>query len=508
MKETSVQSGRRVTIRESCRVAAGKATIADAKSAGAIRITGKNIEVDCRGFTLSSGKTDQSTYAGIGILVEHAENVVLRNATVSGYKHNIVVRKSKRVLVTDCDASGSFMKPLLGIHEYDQRDWLDIFDERAWREYGSGVSIEACSDCRVQRCESHGAVNGLWLIRSTGTFVVHNDFSHNTGWGIWMWESSHNTILYNNCDWCVRCEDPERFSAGGDSAGIMLSNNNCHNLIAHNTMRYGGDGFFLSGPAGAPTCNDNVIAFNDGSHSPHNAFESTGAARNQFIGNIASNSRHGFWIGGSTHNQIVGNIIENIVEWGVSVDTGFGNVFSGNEIRRALRGIVLLRSSKAGRESRDNRVIGNTFEECRNGVTLGNSRRALITGNTFKKCATAVEIINGSRSHAISLNNFIGCKTLIELDGAKDVLFQDNFCGATTRDAVLRRVKTYKDEMLAELRIDNVRTSRVRFEAQPVQAASADKAERKDRAFHWYADTDKLVGHAETHLRRMKEARG
>jgi len=506
MNQTKIGSGQRLTITESCRVAPGKAKIADAESAGAIRITGKNVEVDCRGFTLSSGKTDQNTYAGIGILVENAENVVLRNATVSGYKHNIVVKKSKRILVTDCDVRDSYMKPILGIHEYDNRDWLNIFEEKEWREYGSGISLEECTDCRVQRCESHGSVNGLWLIRSAGNFIVHNDFSRNTGWGIWMWESSHNTILYNNCDWCVRCEDPERFSAGGDSAGIMLSNNNCHNLIAHNTMRYGGDGFFLSGPGGAPTCNDNVIAFNDGSHSPHNAFESTGAERNQFIGNIASNSRHGFWIGGSTYNQIVGNIIENMVEWGVSVDTGFENVISGNEIRRVLRGIVLFRSPKAARESRDNRVIGNTFEECRNAITLLNSTTALVTGNFFGKCGTALDITNGSHGHTISLNNFVGCKTLIELGDAKDVVFADNFCGATTREAVLRRVKAYKEEVLAELRIANLRKSRVKFETQPVQAAFTDKSARKNKAFHWYADMDKLVGHAETYLMKLKEA--
>ncbi len=504
MKEIRLKSGRRVTITESCKVGPGDAKIRDAKSGGAIRITGKNIEVDLTGFRLASGIKDKSEYAGIGILVDGAKNVVIRNAKVSGYKYNIVVRNSKMVLVTDCDVTGSYMKPIIGVKKYDKRDWLNIFRENIWRRYGAGIALESSSHCRVQRCESHDSVNGLWIINSSNNYVVHNDFSHNTGWGIWMWKSSHNTILFNNCDWCVRCEDPQRFSAGGDSAGIMLSNDNSHNLIAHNSMRCGGDGFFLSGPRGAPTCNDNIIAFNDGSHSPHNAFESTGAERNQFIGNIASNSRHGFWIGGSTHNQIIGNISENVNEWGISVDTGFENVFAGNEIRDALRGIVLLRSMNRGRESRDNRIIGNTFEDCRTGITLGNSSNALVAGNTFKKCGIALEIMLGSRNSTISLNNFIVCKTLLELDDTKDVFFSDNFCGAKTREEVLKRVKSYKNEVLKELRIENLHKSRIKHEVQPVCAAFANKNARKDKSFKWHTDPKKLVGHAETYLTKIK----
>ena len=62
--------------------------------------------------------------------------------------------------------------------------------------------------------------------------------------------------------------------------------------------------------------------------------------------------------------------------------------------------------------------------------------------------------------------------------------------------------------MLTELRIDNLRTSRVKFETQPVQVAFANRSARKNKAFHWYADMDKLVGHAQTYLMKLKGARG
>ncbi len=374
MKEISLKSGRSITLKQSCRLSPGKFKIDDARSRGAVRITGRNIEIDFAGVELASTTRKQADYQGIGVLVENARDVVIRNARVSGYKYNIVVKNSKRVLLTDCDTTGSLMKPILSRKKYDRRDWLDIFKEKRWRQYGAGIALESSSHCRIQNCESHGSVNALWLVNSKHNYVVHNDFSRNTGWGIWMWKACNNTILFNNCDYNVRCEDPERYSAGGDSAGIMLSNANNFNLIAHNTFRHGGDGFFLSGALGTPKSNDNVIAFNDGSHSPHNAFESSDGHRNQFIGNIASNSRHGFWCGLSTYNQFIGNIIENINEWGISIEHAFENVICGNEIRRARRGIMLFTRKGRGRESRDYEITGNIIEECLTGITLSNTK--------------------------------------------------------------------------------------------------------------------------------------
>ena len=497
MKEVRIKSGRSVTIKESCVLTGGKVKINDPRSNGAIRITGKNVEVDFSGVELSSKVRSQKDFKGIGILVEKADNVVIRNAKVSGFKYNIVVRKSKRVLVTDCDTTGSLMKPILTKDKYNSKDWLDIFKEKTWREYGAGIALESSTRCRVQRCESHESVNGLWLVNSSHNYIVHNDLSHNTGWGIWMWKACHNTILFNNCDYNVRCEDPKRYSAGGDSAGIMLSNANNFNLIAHNTFRHSGDGFFLNGALGTPKSNDNVIAFNDGSHSPHNAFESSDGHRNQFIGNIASNSRHGFWCGFSTYNQFIGNIIENINEWGISIEHAFENVISGNEIRRARRGIMLFTRMKKARESRDYEITGNVIEECLTGITLSNTKSCRITGNTIKNCATAFEIGNKAAGHMIMLNNIEGNNTILALHEAKDIDFKDNFFGLKTREKVMEKVKAYKESVLAELNVEQVRGKRIKFVEQPVFAQFAKPSVRKDRKFHYYSRQDNLIGKAE-----------
>ncbi len=497
MKKISLKSGRSITLKESCKLLPGKFKINDPRSKGAVRITGKNIEVDFAGVELASTTGKQSDYTGIGIIVENARDVVVRNARVSGYKYNIVVKNSRRVLLTDCDTTGSLMKPILSKEKYDSRDWLDIFKEKRWRQYGAGIALEKSSHCRVQNCESHDSVNGLWLVNSEHNYIVHNDFSHNTGWGIWMWKACRNTIFFNNCDYNVRCEKPERYSAGGDSAGIMLSNANHFNLITHNTFRYSGDGFFLNGALGTPKSNDNIIAFNDGSHSPHNAFESSDGHRNQFIGNIASNSRHGFWCGFSTYNQFIGNIIENINEWGIAIEHAFENVICGNEIRRARRGIILFTRKGWGRESRDYEITGNTFEECLNAITLSNTKNCTIAGNTIKNCGTAFEIGNKAQGHRIMLNNITGCSRLVDLHDAKNITFADNFYGLKTREKVMEKVRAYKETVLKELKMVNIRTKAIKFVPQPVLASFARPGDRKDRKFHWYSKQDNLVGKAE-----------
>ena len=505
MKQVRIGSGRRAKIHESCRIAPGEARIGDASSAGAIRITGRNIEVDFSGFRLSSGRTDQARYKGIGVLIENSENVAVRNLMVSGYKYNILVRNSKGILLSGCDASGSYMKPLLSGEEYDKRDWLDIFRERIWRRYGAGISIEQSRNCRVQGCEAHGSGNGLWLVGSSGCLAIDNDFSHNTGWGIWMWKSCGNTIVRNKCDWCVRCENPGRYSKGGDSAGIMLSNGNCRNVIAHNSMRHGGDGFFINGILGTPGSNENMVAFNDGSHSPHNAFESTESRGNRFIGNIASNSGYGFYLGGSTHNQVIGNVVENTIEWGVSFDTGHDNVISGNEIRRAETGISLWGRGKGRIPSRNNSIVGNVVEDCGKGASLRFTHDTTLVGNTFRRCESALEIIEGSSAQNISLNNFIRYDALLELGDAKDITFSGNFCGLKAREAVLKKVKLYEEAVLDELHVDHLRPRHVKHEAQPVYASFANKSARKDRRFLWHTDMKKLVGHAETYIVKIRE---
>lgn len=433
-------------------------------------------------FIQDSGVSDLATRAGTGLLIEGRSNVVLRAAAIRGYWQNLVLRGCRNVLIEGGDFSDSHQPVLYSGEAYDERDWLDIFDESVWLTYGAGIVLEDCEDCSVTGARASGAQNGLMLINCRGCSVSDCDFSRNSGWGIWMWRSHHNTLIRNNCDECIRCEDPERYSAGGDSAGIMLSNDNCHNLITHNSFRFSGDGFFLNGLRVEPSEN-NLIAFNDGSHSPHNAFESSFSGGNRFIGNIASNSRYGFWCGYSHHNELVGNIVENNLEWGIAIEHGYSNRIVGNELRRNGRGIVLFRREPDGPASRDYLIESNIVTDSESAVTLAETtdvvlRRSQLHGEI------ALELKRSAHSIRVCACDLVGTDAVRAEPGSWASLSSCYVEGELPWDAeyAAPAEKPYGAPVL------------------PSGVHPASAADRDDYVFRWYDPRKapgKLVGTAE-----------
>lgn len=493
-KAITLKAGRPLAVTKTASIV-GTAAIADADEAGAVRVQGEDLVLDLADSTLKSGIRPEDKRAGIGILVEGRKNVVIRNARVSGYKHNIVLRNCKNVTVCDCDLSGSRAQVLFSKEKYDPRDWVDIFKPKVWRTYGAGIVLENCRDCRLENVRANNAQNGLWLVNCRRCVVTNCDFSHNSGWGIWMWRSSDNKILRNNCDWCVRCEDPKRYSAGGDSAGIMLSNDNCRNLISCNTFRYSGDGLFLSGLWVNPS-NDNIIAMNDGSHSPHNAFEVTHSQGNILMGNIASNSRFGMWLGYGRNYHIAGNIIENCYQWGIAIDRGSGNTITGNEIRRCERGIVLFSHKKRGPESRNYEIDHNIVEECQLGATLSGTRDARMRFNRIA-CETPLELVSGSRRISATCNNIefdtvpFAASNVVEIDLAR------NHWGDAGRRRLVISAASKAKANDASLCVDPLSRTPHEFVVPRVETSFVDPALRCDKKFHWYKGRKDLIGTAE-----------
>jgi parallel beta-helix repeat protein len=296
---------------------------------------------------------------GIGIHLRGCRNVVLRGARVHGYFRGILVEDCRGVTIADCDASANHEKRFYSTAEkWDRRDWIDIFHYEEWTKYGSGIALKDCRDCRVLSCRGSNQQNGLILDGCHDCVVGGCDFSHNSGWGIRLWDSSCNRIVGNNCDWCVSGES-EHYSCGNDSAGILLVNG-CHrNVIAGNSMQYSGDGFFLTADLDVERSDDNLICDNDGSYSPHNAFESTFCFGNRFYGNRACHSHYGFWMGFSRRNELVGNVIEGNRASGIAIEHGQRNRVTANRIVGNREGIYLFRRKASDLPSRGYLIEGN-----------------------------------------------------------------------------------------------------------------------------------------------------
>lgn len=470
----------------------GGAKGAGAKGASAITVVGRDFDLDLTGVHVRGSTGRPWTFAGTGILLKGCRNVTVRGARVSGYWRGIELRGCRGVTLVECDTSGCYDQHLKSTPErYDPADWVDIFHREAWETYGFGIYVVDSTDCRVRACTSKRGQNGVALVCSSDCTVEDCDVSHNSAWGIWMHGASDNRILGNNADWCVRCET-EQYSAGGDSAGLMISDNCCRNVIAHNTMRFGGDGFFLNG-LWVKESTDNLVAFNDASHSPHNAFESSWSARNVFVGNVASNSRYGMWLGLSSYNRVIGNVVEHNLFDGIAIEHAHHNVIAGNLIRRCRNGIRLLSRQRLLPPSHHYEVHGNVIEECRR-AALAFSRTigAHVSGNHIARSKLPIRFDLKCRAIELARNNILGGeKTLAELGDTEAIRLDDNYWDTERTRAVLTKITINKRSALTLERV-----ARRRFAAprRPAVVAHASKAAARDKSFRWYAELEHLVG--------------
>src|SRR3712207_5574124 len=102
---------------------------------------------------------DAAAREGVGLLIEGRSDLVIRAAKVFGYHQNLVLRGCRNVVIGGGDFSHSHQPALFSREAYDERDWLDIFDENVWRTYGAGIVLEECEGCTVVGARADGAQN-------------------------------------------------------------------------------------------------------------------------------------------------------------------------------------------------------------------------------------------------------------------------------------------------------------------------------------------------------------
>lgn len=280
-------------------------------------------------------------YENFGVTCIGYDNVTVVGGATHGYFYGMRVQQSDNFTVANCDLSANWVDPeSLG----DSPPFLNInappnLNDRV--NLGGGLFMRQCSGAVIADNLLTGQENGMDLYEVTAAAITGNDCSYNTGWGIHLNASTHNTIAGNVMDHCIRV-------GLGDSSGMLLVNASHANTITSNSFKYGGDGFFIGNEGGCPS-NDNLIQGNDGSFAGANAFEATFSSGNQFIDNKANGSNYGFWLGYShTGNVIRGNEIRANNVAGIEIEHGQSNIIEANEIIfNGGKGIVLRTDGQA-----------------------------------------------------------------------------------------------------------------------------------------------------------------
>ena len=389
-------------IRRSVRVKAARYRLDDRNDDGLIRVVGDGITIDFQGATLvgSPDEAKPDEFKGWGLVAEGCRNLTVKNLKVRGVKVGMYFKGCDGLRVEGCDVSGNWRQHLKSTPKAeDLSDWLygHENDRNEWFRYGAGIYVEASKNVTLKANKGRNGQNGICLSRVNDSWVIDNDMSFMSGWGLAMWRSSRNDVSNNKFDWCMRGFSYGVYHRGQDSTGILVYEQ-CHeNVFAYNSATHGGDGFFLYAGnetlerTGEGGCNRNILYRNDFSHAAANGIEATFSDGNQFIENILDECDHGVWAGYSYNTAIVGNKIRNNNN-GISIEHGH-----------------------------DNRIEGNEFAGNGTGVNLWWDPDEDLLRKTYgKKRDTA------SHKYAIVRNRFRGDRVAIRLHDTSDVRLAEN----------------------------------------------------------------------------------
>ena len=444
-------------ITESVRLPPGRYFVPGSPEHPALTIVGDDITVDFQDATLTGAPDDAApdTYVGKGIVV-HGRSVTLLGAHVHGYRVGVYAESAPGLTITRCDLARNFRQHLGStIEREDSSDWLYPHrnDAGEWAELGAGVYLKNCAAPTISRCRIRNGQNGIVLDCVHEAAIYDNDCSFLSGWGLALWRSSRNAITRNAFDFCIRGYSHGVYNRGQDSAGILMFEQCCDNLIAENSATHCGDGLFafagrealgedwldaererLRAETGKQDVDDlievpeeivaahrrkgnncNQVYKNDFSYAAAHGLELTFSFDNFILENrFEKNAICGIW-GGYSQDTVIRNnrFIRNgdagygLERGGVNIEHGRGNWITDNRFEQNTCGVHLWSDDDAGilklpwavanhQGSVNNFVIGNNFTGDRTAIHLRDSYSTTLLTNSFHEVGEEVNATPGS----------------------------------------------------------------------------------------------------------------
>jgi parallel beta-helix repeat protein len=383
---------------------AGNYHFNDNNANGIIIIKGSNITVDATGVKLSGSGSGYGVYLNGASAGGTISNVTIKNfAQLSGFKYGMRLENAANLTI---------QHNVVSANRKTDNTFLDINADLSNTE-GGGILLNNVRDSTIGESVTYtknspnphdwvisGSTNGLYntlqnqnsgveLFNSTNNVVAANIASSNKTWGVRLYNSSGNLLYNNQANNVTRCNP-----AGCDSAGMLLVQGSSGNRVEGNNLQSSGDGFFIGNQYSTPS-NNNYIYNNDGSYSPHNAFEATFGTGNIFEQNKATNSNYGFWLGYSRGVQLIGNTITGNSSDGVNIDRGTNLSMSGKNLvtNNGSSGVAMTQASCGGSvvgcpTSKGHTLSANTLKD--------NALYGLYVADTTAISLTQANLISGN----------------------------------------------------------------------------------------------------------------
>jgi len=374
----------------------------------AIEIRGDGVTVDFKHAVLEGTPqtTEPNERKGLGLLID-GKNVTVKNLVVRGYKVGIMARNCPGLKIIDCDLSYNWKQHLGStLEREDESDWQSYHqnDKDEWLGYGAAIYLRGCDGIEVRGCKAQGGQCGLMMTQCNKGLIWNNDFSFLSGIGIGMYRSSHNRIMHNKIDWCVRGFSYGVYNRGQDSAGILIYEQSNDNVFAYNSVTHGGDGFFLwagqhTMDTGEGGCNGNLLFGNDFSHAATNGIEAT-FSKNDFVNNLLLECWHGIWGGYSYETKVAANLFGYNSE-AIAWEHGQHNLIAENQFWEDNAGVHIWASPNVDptwgyAKNRDIRstnwiIRHNAFNESYEyAIKVGQSSDIAIDENEFRHDGNSV----------------------------------------------------------------------------------------------------------------------
>jgi len=388
------------------RICPGHYRIADPTERGVVIAAASGTRIDLGGVTLESGDSVPDRFVGAGVVSKNVDGVTVIGGTIRGYRYGVRLEGGRNHRISGIDVSGSRRQALRSTEEVtDTLDRLDAMHAEAVDRYGGGVLLRGTSGGSITGITARGAQNGIGLVDASGAYVAENDVSDNSGWGVHLFRSTHNTIVRNQASRTRRCPVPEADCA---AAAVLVREGSDSNTIADNDLTYSSIGVLLTGLAPLTRGSvGNLVYRNDGSLATVAAFAARGIWSVTFLENRADSAATGFELTRLSGSTIRGNTVIGARRVAIEAKHGGDTSIESNALLGAPAGIVVTTPDVGVAPSRAYRIDDNLLAGVGQGIVLRGVTGSRVRGNVFDGVGDGLVVDGAGHGTEVSGNIFL-----------------------------------------------------------------------------------------------------
>jgi parallel beta-helix repeat protein len=388
------------------RICPGRYRIADPTERGVVIAAASGTRIDLGGVTLESGDSVPARFVGAGVVSRNVDGVTVLGGSIRGYRFGVRLEGGRNHRITGIDVSGSRRQALHSTEELtDTLDRLDAANAEAIDRYGGGVLLRGTTGGSITAVTARRAQNGIGLVDARGAYVAENDVSDNSGWGVHLFRSSHNTLVRNQASRTRRCPVPETDCA---AAAVLLREGSDSNTIADNDLTYSSIGVLLTGlPPLSRGSVGNLVYRNDGSLATVAAFVARGIWGVTFLENRADSAATGFELTRLSGGTIRGNTVIGARRAAIEARHGGDTSIESNELLGAPAGIRITTPHVGVAASRAYRIDDNLLAGVGQGIVLRGVTGSRVRGNVFDGVGDGLVMDGAGYGTEVSGNVFL-----------------------------------------------------------------------------------------------------